>query len=93
MHKSIEKAETVDAKDFPAKRVRGNGIRLETDETRFRSIQKFRNQKAEELGIEGTVIATRLSMEKLASTNLTEEEQLDGLMNWQREILSPAISQ
>jgi hypothetical protein len=32
-------------------------------------------------------------MEKLASTNLTEEEQLDGLMNWQREILSPAISQ
>lgn len=92
MHDAIKTAEKVDRKDYPAKRVRGNGIRLEIDEAKFETIRKFRNQISDELGIEGTVIATRFSMEKLSSSNLPEEEKLDGLMKWQRELLSPVLN-
>ena len=89
---AIEEARKVEPDQFPSKKVRGNGSRLDINEAAFERIQKFRNIQAEALGIEGTMIATRNSMERMASTNLDEEERFEGVMAWQREVLEPVCS-
>lgn len=88
---AVAKAEAVPGNEYPSKKVRGTGPRLEINEAEFERIRSFRNKEADRLGIDGTVIATRIAMEKLASTNLERSEQLDGLMKWQQEVLAPVI--
>jgi ribonuclease D len=92
MQQAIQKAQAVDASEYPSKKVRGNASRLDINEAAYDRIQAHRNKQAEALGIEGTMIATRGSMERMASTNLTEEERFEGVMNWQREVLEPVCS-
>ncbi|MBP9224065.1 MAG: HRDC domain-containing protein [Verrucomicrobiales bacterium] len=91
LHDAIDLAKRVKSSDYPVKHRRGEGNRLEIDEVKFEKIRRFRDQKAGELGIEPTVIATRSSMERLAATNLSESEKQDALLCWQKEILSPCL--
>ncbi len=87
----IQAADEIPDSDYPSKKVRSNGPRLDINENRFDRIRGIRNKRAAELGIEGTMIATRSLMERMASSNLTVEERLTGLLPWQREVLSEAI--
>lgn len=91
LHEAIDLAKRVKSSDYPVKHRRGEGNRLEIDEVKFDEIRRFRDQKAGELGIEPTVIATRSSMERLAATNLSASEKQDALLCWQKEILSPFL--
>jgi ribonuclease D len=91
LHEAIEVAKLVKSSEYPVKHRRGEGNRLEIDEAKFEKIRRFRDQKAGELGIEATVIATRSSMERLSATNLSESEKQESLLNWQKEILSPCF--
>lgn len=80
-------ASEVDSSEYPVKRKRGNGLRLEIDDKRFDALRAHRNKVAAELEVEPTMIATRTVLEKLASTNLDKATQLEGIMSWQRELL------
>lgn len=91
LQQSVAKAGKVAPEEFPRKRRRGNGPRLEIDEDRFNEIREFRNRLADDLGIEGTVIATRQAMERLASGNLSEEERTELFQNWQVELMKPVM--
>lgn len=84
---AVRAAELIPKDDYPSKRIKGKGPRLDIDETRFEEIRAIRNRRASELGIEPTVVATRGVMERLASTNLKEEEMSEGLLPWQSALL------
>ena len=87
LREAMAVAAQVDPGEYPVKRKRGSGLRLEIDEKRFDKLRAHRNKVAAELNVEPTMIATRTVLEKLASTNLDEETQLEGIMVWQRELL------
>lgn len=91
LHDAIQEARRVDPGEYPVKHRRGEGPRLEIDEARLERIRRYRDEKAEELGIEATVIATRFAMERIASNNLPEAERRDGLLAWQRRLLAPVL--
>ena len=87
LHEAIEAAKMVKPADYPVKHRRGDGLRLEVDEAKLERIRRHRDREAGVLGIEPTVIATRMVMERLAATNLSEEERADALLDWQRELM------
>ncbi len=87
LREAVAAAKQVDPRDYPVKHRRGEGPRLEIDEKKFEAIRRVRDAKAAELGIDSTVVATRTAMERLAATNLGEEEKGDLLLDWQRELL------
>ncbi|MEM6915682.1 MAG: hypothetical protein AAF491_03860, partial [Verrucomicrobiota bacterium] len=87
----VDQADATPESDYPSKRVRTNGVRLEIDENRFERIRAIRNRVAADLGVEGTMIATRGIMERMASSNLPVAERSEGLLPWQRELLSEAF--
>lgn len=91
LQQAESKARKVDPSEYPRKRRKGNGPRLEIDEDRFNEIRAFRNQLAEELKIDGTVIAARQAMERLASSNLSEEERTELFQQWQIELMKPVM--
>ena len=91
LHEAINVAQSAKPSEFPVKHRRGEGMRLDYDENRFEKIRQHRDKSASELNIEPTVIATRITMERLAATNLSDEEKFDALMKWQREILLPCL--
>lgn len=88
LHEVIRNASQIPSEDYPVKRKRGNGLRLDIDEAKFEKVRKIRNAVAEELEIESTLLATRSTLERLASRNLPEEEKLSSFLNWQRELLT-----
>lgn len=92
LHEAIDVAKAVSPSEYPVKHRRGEGLRLEINEAKLEKIRRFRDRKAEELNLEPTVLATRTVMERLASTNLSDEEKADALLSWQRELLEPALS-
>ena len=51
-------------------------------------IKKFRNEVAEKLGIDPTLIATRSHVAQLARDPM----DLGGLLPWQREMLEPKLA-
>jgi len=87
LNNAITMATEVAAADYPNKRVRGNGPRLDIDEDHFGRIRSKRDAVAKELDLEPTLIATRGSMEMLASTNLADKVRDGVLLNWQRNLL------
>ncbi len=91
LHEAIDKAMAVKSSEYPVKHRRGEGLRLEIDEAKLEKIRRFRDRTASELQIEPTVLATRTAMERLASTNLSEEEKTDTLLSWQRDLLLPCL--
>ncbi len=91
LHDAVIEAERIDPGEYPVKHRRSEGPRIEIDEARLERLRRYRDEKAEELGIEPTVIATRFAMERIASTNLPESEKRDCLLSWQRKLLSPVL--
>lgn len=81
---AIAKAKEVSAEDYP-QRIRGVRRRKDKDfDARLDALIARRNVIAEELKIEGSLIASRAPLEALAA----EQEGAEGLlMNWQRELL------
>lgn len=92
LHEAIEVAKAVKSSEYPVKHRRGEGPRLDIDETKLERIRRFRDRKAGELNLEPTVLATRTVMERLASTNLSDDEKADSLLPWQRSLLEPVLS-
>lgn len=91
LHEAIEIAKAIKSSDYPVKHRRGEGLRLEIDEPRLEKIRRHRDNKARALGIEPTVIATRFVMERLAATNLSDEEKAETLLNWQRDLMGDCL--
>lgn len=91
LREAVLSARDIDPKEYPVKHRRGDGPRLEIDEAKLDSIRRFRDQVAADLGIEATVVATRIAMERLAATNLPEEEKQGLLLDWQRTLLAPCL--
>ncbi len=91
MLKALSEAETVPEEEYPVKYRRNKGQRLDIDESRFKAIRNYRDKIAEELGIDQTLLGTRVVLERLASQNLEEKERCDLLMDWQREVLAPVL--
>jgi ribonuclease D len=84
---AIAAARETPAKDYPSKRVRGNGPRLDIDESQFGRIRAKRDAVAKELKLEPTIIATRGNMEMLAAKNIDKNNRDGILLNWQKEVL------
>ena len=57
-------------------------------ERRFAELEKRRNERATELGMDPTVIASRATLAALAQD---EDEASNDLMKWQRELLLPSL--
>lgn len=91
LHETIEAAKAVSPSHYPVKHRKGEGLRLDIDETKLEKIRRFRDKKADELNLEPTLLATRTVMERLASNNLSEEEKGDALLSWQRDLLQPVL--
>lgn len=91
LREALDSARDLDPRYYPVKHRRGEGIKLEIDEAKFDSIRRCRDEKAAELGIEATVIATRTAMERLAATNLPEGEKRDLLLDWQRSLIAASL--
>ena len=90
---AIAKAREIPAEDFPSKRVRGTGPKLDIDESHFGRIRAKRDAVAQELKLEPTIIATRGGMEMLAAKNLNENDRGEILLNWQKEVLGDVVNQ
>lgn len=87
---AIKRGEARDIKTLPARPRRTeskkplNQVELERQE----SIKGYRNQVADELGIDPTLIATRSHVAQLAR----DPRDLEGLQAWQRELLEPKLA-
>ena len=86
--KAISEARNIPESDYPKKNRRGNGLRLQIDEDELQRLRDHRNRVARELGIDGTLISPRAVLEKLAATNVSDEEKEMLLLNWQRELMT-----
>ena len=91
LRECISAADKVAESGYPNRRIPSSGPRLEIDENKFERVRSLRNEAAKRLGIEGTIIATRHVMERMASSNLSVEARSEGLLPWQREVLSEAL--
>ncbi|MEM1296736.1 MAG: HRDC domain-containing protein, partial [Verrucomicrobiota bacterium] len=81
---AIEKAREVPRDEWPVKRLRKGGRREEFNAEGYEALRKIRDNRASELDLEPTIIATRGTLETLANYPEKREELL---MNWQRQIL------
>jgi ribonuclease D len=81
---AIRAAEAVPPEQFP-KKIRHRSQRpTEAEFRRFREIEKCRDQRAHELGLDPTLIAPKSVLGDLARN---WDQYAPGLMNWQRELL------
>lgn len=81
---ALAKTQQLPASEYPPKRLRRGGRREEVNAAAYEALRDRRNQRAESLGIDPTIIATRNTLENL-SIDASQAEDL--LMKWQRELL------
>ena len=88
---AIKRGDTRDVETLPKRERRTESKKpLNQHELdRQESIKNFRNEVAEKLGIDPTLIATRSHVAKLAR----DPKDLDGLQPWQRSLLEPKLSE
>lgn len=87
--KAIADARNIPESEWP-RRLKGNGgPRLQIDEAELQRLRDHRNARAKQLGIDPTLIAPRAVMEKLAATNVTDDEKSALLLDWQRDLMWP----
>lgn len=91
MLKAVSEIREIPESDYPIKYRKNGGPRLEYDEDRFQEIRSFRDKVAEELDIDSTLIATRQSLEMLASPNLDAEKKQGLLLGWQRQLIEEVL--
>lgn len=87
MLKVISTVRELPESGYPVKYRKGGGARLEVDEGDFNRLRDRRDELAERLDIEPTLIATRQSLEMLSSNNVDAEKKQNLLLTWQRELL------
>jgi ribonuclease D len=86
--KAVGKA--LEMKKFPSKNPRPMSHRqTEAERRRMHDLQKRRNQKATELDLDPTLIASRSMLVLLARDWEAHREEL---MNWQRQLLEPSVN-
>ena len=85
--KTIREAQTIPKGDWPTKFRNNGGTRLQIDENKLDRLRQQRNQRAEELGIDPTLIAPRSVLERLAATNVDESDKQASLQDWQRALM------
>lgn len=85
--KAIDEAKKIPGSEYPEKRKRQKGMRLDIDEQKFDELRATRDKSAEELGIDATLIATRTILERLSSQALSVEVKEKLLLDWQRGLL------
>ena len=85
--KAVDEAGKILPAEFPLKRKKGGGKRLDIDEAEFFRIKAVRDEAARELGIDSTLIATRTTLEKLSSRSMPKAEKDLLLLAWQKELL------
>lgn len=81
---ALDKASNLPADQWPRRRLHSGGSREEIDAEAFKSLRAKRNAKAEELGLDPTLLATRGTLETLANNS---GQARDLLMSWQYEAL------
>ena len=91
--KAIADARTIPEEEWPQKRRKGNGMRLQIDEDELQRLRSYRNRVAGKLGIDPTLIAARAILEKLAATNVAEDEKRSLLLKWQQDLMFPESDQ
>ncbi len=86
---ALKRAEEKDVKTLPKRPPRGDskGPLTQVELDRQESIKNFRNEIAEKLDIDPTLIATRSFVAQLAR----DPTDLSGLLPWQRELLEPKL--
>ena len=62
-------------------------MRLQIDEDFLKVLKKQRNDAAGRVGIDPTLIAPRVVLEKLAATNIDEADRQNLLLKWQRDLM------
>ena len=85
--KAIAEAREVPESDYPKKFRRTGGMRLQIDEDFLKVLKKQRNDAAGRVGIDPTLIAPRVVLEKLAATNIDEADRQNLLLKWQRDLM------
>ncbi len=85
-HKAVEQFQAIDEEDYPTRAPRKARIHDDQFEEKLAALIAQREVVAEELGIEGSFIASRSQLEVVA---LAPEEGWAQLMNWQRKLLQP----
>ncbi len=83
----ISEARNIPESEYPKKFRRTGGIRLQIDEELLGSLKRRRDTVAERLGIDPTLIAPRVVLERLASSNFSDEERRGMLLKWQRDLM------
>ncbi|MGE9268470.1 MAG: hypothetical protein ACQKBY_10260, partial [Verrucomicrobiales bacterium] len=82
--KAVKEAATVKAEDWPKQPPRQRHRKDKHFDERLKVIMDRRNELAEELGIDSSVIAPRATLETIVGGRGTPEELL---LNWQRDLL------
>ncbi len=82
---AIEEASNIPRDQWPALRLKNGNKRLQIDEDAFNKLRQHRNQIADKLGIDPTILASRSVMERLSADEAPKPDEL--LMKWQRELL------
>lgn len=81
---AVQRFYLLDEDDYPIRPRMPRRQHSDQFEDNLAELCKLRDQKAEELGIEGSFLITRASLETIAENR---EQGIASLMNWQREAL------
>ena len=81
---SLQKFDLLDEEDYPCRPRIQRRQHSEQFEDNLARLCKLRDEKAEELGMEGSFLITRASLEAIAEDR---EKGVSTLLNWQREAL------
>ncbi len=82
----------MEATGYPEKlQSKGPRLRLAIDEGELERLKQRRDQLAQTLGIDASIIANRNVLERLSSANVSLEEKKELLMSWQLDLLDPQL--
>lgn len=85
--KEVTDVRNMPASQYPVKYRKTGGKRMEIDEQKLAEIRQHRDRIAGELDIESTLIATRQSLEILATPDVPAQQKENLLLRWQRALL------
>ena len=85
---AIEEVSNMDPENFPKLEKRKRLKKNPKFDSRFNKLKSYRDKVSNEIGIDPTLIASRSNMEGIAHDPDNVQELL---LNWQRELLVPAL--
>ena len=84
----IAKTESIPANEWPQRPKRVRTEKNPEADERFDKLRAYRDSVAEPLGIDPTLIASRVTMERIAAVPEMKDEML---LNWQRELMAGVL--